>query len=212
MHVNHKHGYGKGAVGFLIGYGLLPFWASWAFVFISGGHSTGAEGWVILLGLIYSSGTLFIAGITLRKHTNADGDPFRKKAVAAKWFGVLNALPIAIAGLWWLRVQSLNRDIETERDRALEVVRSHETVVQRYGPNLNLVVSDSRTNPETGPLPQKYAVAIRTYDPESKKFMHRFAIVSVKESAGQRHLVLDCITPPPASQEHVDPFKLPCKQ
>jgi hypothetical protein len=67
MHVKREHGYGKGAVGFLIGYGLLPFWASCALVLISGGHGTGAEGWV-------------------RIHAKAAGDPFRKKVVATIGF------------------------------------------------------------------------------------------------------------------------------
>jgi ABC-type nickel/cobalt efflux system permease component RcnA len=191
-------------------------WAATAFVFI-GGISQSSDWWSVMPWLIFASipfcgATVLVATITLVVHAKATGDPSRKKAVATKWFWVMNALLIAIAGLWWLRVQSLNRDIETERHRALEFVRSHETVVQQYGHNVTLVVSDWTTNPETGPLPQKYAVAIRTYDPESRNFMHRFAIVSVKESAGQRHLVLDCITPPPTSMEHVDPFKLPCKQ
>lgn len=76
MHVKREPGYGKGAVAaFVIGYGLLPFWASCALVLISGGHGTGAEGWVFLLGLIFSSGTLFIAWITLGMHAKAAGDP-----------------------------------------------------------------------------------------------------------------------------------------
>jgi hypothetical protein len=196
MQVKREHGYGKGAVGFLVGYGLLPFWAACAVVLRDGGYGTGAEGWVFLLGLMFSSGTLLIAGITLRIHAEVSGDPFHKKVVATTWFLVFNALP----GLWWLREESF--------DRVMDFVRSHETVVQQYGPHVNLLVSDSTMNIWTGRLEKKYAVAISASDLRQRGF----AIVSVKIAAGQRQFALDCITPPPTSLDDPDPFKFPCKQ
>ncbi len=84
MHVKREHGYGKGAVGFLIGYGLLPFWASCALVLISGGHGTGAEGWV-------------------RIHAKAAGDPIPQEGSRHNRFLVLNAL---LVGLLYLASQS----------------------------------------------------------------------------------------------------------
>jgi hypothetical protein len=106
MHVNREHGYGKRAVGFLIGYGLLPFWASSVFVFIGGIYSNGdwwgVAPWLIIFSIPICGGTLFIAGAIIKVHANADGDPFRKKAVATIWFLALNAL---LVGLLYLMIR-----------------------------------------------------------------------------------------------------------
>ncbi len=200
---------------FFIGYGLSPFWAVSAVVFIGGLFSRGdywnAAPWLVVFSIPICGATVLVAVITLILHASADGDPARKKAVATKWFWALNALLIVIAGLWWLQVKSLNRDIETEKTRALEFVRSHETVVQRFGPDLHVSLALYTTNRATG-KPQSYEVSIDTKlptgsDPNSR---YVYGIVRVEGTGNQRHLVLDCITP--LSMGYRDGFKDPCKQ
>lgn len=203
-------------IAFFVGYGLLPFWAATAIVLIgaafsqSSDYSTAAP-WLVVFSIPICGATLLAAAITLIMYARADGDAFRKKAVATKWFWALNALLIGIAGLWLLQMKSLNRDIEAEKNRALAYVRSHETVVQRFGTDLSVNLASYTTNRADG-KPRSYEVSIDTNrhagsDPNSR---YVYAIVRVERTANQRNLVLDCITP--LSIGYRDGFKDPCKQ
>ena len=89
-------------------------------------------------------------------------------------------------------------------------VRSHETVVQRFGSDPHVSIALYTTN-RTG-KPQRYEVSIDTKRPTGSDPNSRYvyAIVRIEGMVNQRHLTLDCITP--LSSGYRDGFKDPCKQ
>ena len=87
MHETREVDYGMAARSFLIGYGLLPFWAACVFLFIKGDGGTGGGGWLIIFSLAPSCVTLFIATTTLRRFTNG-----RARAYASRRPGLLPSL------------------------------------------------------------------------------------------------------------------------
>jgi hypothetical protein len=150
--------------------------------------------------------------ITLVVHAMATGDRSRKKAVATKSFWTLNLVLIAIVGMWWMRSAAVDHDIANEKKRVMDYVRSHDSIVQRFGTSVDVSIGLYTMKAARDPLPQRYEVSFARKDPESRNDNSDsgIAIVSVKESAGQRHFVLDCITCTPIGRR--DPFKHPCEQ
>jgi hypothetical protein len=69
-------------------------------LYIKGDHQTGAGGWLIIFSLVFSLITLLIAGITLMIYAGANGDGFRKTAIATMWFAAFNAVLYFLFGSW----------------------------------------------------------------------------------------------------------------
>lgn len=202
-------------LAFLVGYGLLPLWASIAVVFIGRLFSHSLQYWAVAPWLVIASipfcvATIVAATITLLVYVKVRGDESRKKNIAAKTFWTFNGLYAAAASAWWLSFVALERDIDNEKTAAQEFVRSHSNVVQQFGNNIEVNLVASTGNPGSQPL--KYEISIDTKRSAGANSDSRsvFAIVSVKGISGQRQFVLDCITS--LSMGKRDPFSDPCKQ
>jgi hypothetical protein len=201
----------------MVGYGLLPLWASIAILVLGGAFSHSSEywtaaPWIVIASVPICGATLLVSAITLVVHRRASGDEARRKAIAIKSFWGMNLVLVAIAGMWWLQSAKRTSDIESEKKRALEFVRSHETVVKRFGSGLDVSVATYTTSATTGPLPWQFEISIDTKRAQGADLNSRYvyAIVTVAESQGQRRLILDCITA--TSMGHRDPSKDPCRQ
>lgn len=201
---------------FYAGYGLLPLWAAIAIVVVGSWYSDSHEywnvaPWLIVVAIPACALTFGIATLTLVVHARAGGEPSRRKTVAVGCFGVLNLLLVAAAGLWWMQTTRLKQEIETEKTRALDFVRSHATVVERFGAGLDVSIVTYATSSNER-MPHRYEVSIDTKQPQGAEPgpQYVYAIVGVWETAGERELVLDCITPTYMGQR--DSSKGPCEQ
>lgn len=200
---------------FLIGYGLLPFWA--AIVFVTAGSLLAGSSeywlvapWFIIVSIPMCGVTFLIAGITLVVQKRTTGDSPRKDKIAARSFWALNLVVAAAIGMWWIQSAMRESVIENEKKLALAFVQAHESVIEQAGRNAQ--VSLSASHAATNALPVKYEFSIDTKRQRdsnpSSRYVH--AIVSVSGPSESRRFNLDCITV--TSMGYRDPFKDPCKQ
>ena len=122
----------------------------------------------------------------------------KRERAANRFSWALILIVGVVAGTLWLRHEYRQSEIEVEKQKATEFVRSHSLVIQNAGGDPSPSLSSYSAN--TGEFPVRYEFATRA----------GYAIVSVVQSSGKREFRLDCITS--LSLGGRDPRLDPCKQ
>lgn len=190
-------------LGFLIGFGLLPFWLALAAALLAvlNSDAMSAYGvaivWLVMASLPVSGATLLIAMGTLVTEAVAPGDQKQKLKSATRAFLLLIFIAGIVVGALWLRQEDRENDRKNQQGRAIEFVTAHSIMVRNGGR------VESR-NPSASMDSDRNVLS---YEIETSLGS---AIVRVVQQPADSEFKLECITT--LSSAHRDVRKGPCEQ
>jgi hypothetical protein len=138
-----------GLILFLLGFGLLPLWASVAYVYLQSLRTTQAEywaaaPWLIIAALPFCSITLAMAGITYLVFWVTGGARSRRLTRAIACFFMLSLLVVAGAGIFWKRHATREANIEAEKAAGRIYVEKSREVAGAIPGRIRAGLSESR--------------------------------------------------------------------
>ena len=134
---------------FFLGFGLLPLWASAAYVYLESLRTTQAEygaaaPWLIIAAIPFCSITLAMAGITCAVFWATGGARSRKLTRAVACFFILSLLVLAGAGIFWKQRTTREANIEAEKAAGRIYVERSREVAGAIPGRIRAGLSESR--------------------------------------------------------------------
>lgn len=180
---------------FFLGFGLLPLWASAAYVYLESLHTTQAEywagaPWLIIAAIPFCSITLAMAGITCAVFWATGGARSRRLTRAVACFFILSLLVLAGAGIFWKRHTTREANIAAER----AAVQAH--VVQR--PEIAGAISGRLHAIAHTEMPARDGLSVRYIyyvypEHDLAAATGLYAVVDVSRSSGATVLRVACV-------------------
>jgi hypothetical protein len=197
---------------FFLGFGLLPLWASAAYVYLESLRTTQAEywaaaPWLVIAAIPLCGITLAIAAITTVVFFATGGDRSLKRAIAC--FSIMSLLVVVGAGIYWNWRTTREANIEAEKAAARIYVERNREVAGAIPGRIRAGLSIS--------MPARDGLAVRYIyyvypEHDLGAATAVFAVVDVSRGSGATEFRVACVVSKADFKRRTDvPGADPCR-